>query len=171
MASVTTYAALVVGAGTGANLLLAAMFVARVSAPRVARAFGFAGTAAAIPLALAAIVAGSAHLGAWELALPLVFVGFAVEEVVLDVLLRVDIRRTRWVWGYLATFYVAQWAVVGAAFLATRTGGFVVLASYFVCLAATAWSYRRVGHGAARYKPITPRRRTALDQAGPRDRP
>jgi hypothetical protein len=48
----------------------------------------------------------------------------------------------------LGAFYLAQWAVVGAAFLAWQPGGFAVLVTYFACLAATAWSYRRVGHGA-----------------------
>jgi hypothetical protein len=141
------YTVLVIGGGMAANLLLAAMFVARVRAPGSARAYGLAGTAMAVPLGAAAVRAALLALGPWEVALPLVFVAFAVEEVVVDFVLRLDVRHSRWLWPYLSTFYLAQWAVIGAAFLASVAGGVVVLATYFVCLAATAWSYRRVGHG------------------------
>ena len=141
------HAALVVIAGSAANLFLAAMFVARVVAPGRARPLGIIGTAAAIPLAIASSEAGRLGLGTWQVLLPLAFVAFAIGEVVVDLILRLEFRRTRWLWLYLVAFYLAQWAVIGAAFLASRPGGFVVLATYFVCLAATAWSYRRVGHG------------------------
>lgn len=147
------YVILVIGAGVVANLLIAGMFVARVVAPARARSLGLAGTAMAVPLALASVEAVRADLGPWAVALPLVFVAFAVVEVVVDVVLPVDVRTTRWLWAYLAAFYVAQWAVIGAAFLASPPGGFAVLASYFACLAATAWSYRRVGHGP---RPVRP---------------
>lgn len=143
------YAALVVGAGTAANMLIAGMFVARVHAPRRSRALGFAGTAMAIPLAVASAVAISSDRGGWFVTLPLGFVVFAIVEVIVDLLLDVDVRTTGWLWPYLAVFYLAQWAVIGAAFLVGTGGGFAVLATYFVCLTATAYSYRRVGHGAA----------------------
>jgi hypothetical protein len=52
-----------------------------------------------------------------------------------------------WLWPYLILFYAGQWALIGAAFRASTPGGYVVLASYFVCLIATAYSYRQVGHG------------------------
>ena len=143
------YAFLVVAGGCSANLLFAAMFVARVVSPGHARQLGFAGTAGALPLTIAALVAASRSLGQWQVVLPLVFVAFAIGEVVVDGVLRLDFRHTRWLGPYLGAFYLAQWAVVGAAFLAWPPGGFGVLLTYFACLAATAWSYRRVGHGAA----------------------
>jgi hypothetical protein len=143
----TTYAVLVIGAGVAANLLFAGMFVARVVRPGWARPLGFAGTAMALPLALASVVASWLGHGAWAVALPLVFVAFAILELVVDVVLEADFRVTRWLWPYLAAFYAAQWAVIGAAFLASTPGGFAVLCCYFVCLGATAWSYRRVRHG------------------------
>jgi hypothetical protein len=142
------YPALVVGGGIAANLLIAGMFLARVYRPASARTLGFAGTAMAFPLAAASFVAVTAELGAWQVLLPLVFVVFAVIEVAVDVVLDVEVRETRWLWAYLAAFYLAQWALIGAAFLAAVPGGFAVLMSYFLCLGATAWSYRRVGHGA-----------------------
>lgn len=143
----TVYPVLVVAAGVLANLLIAAMFVARVVAPRHARKWGMAGTAMAVPLGAAAVVAIRSNGEAWDVALPLVFVAFAVVEVVVDVVLDVEVRTTRWLWPYLMLFYLAQWAVIGAAFRASEPGGAAVLAGYFVCLAATAYSYRRVGHG------------------------
>ena len=148
----TAYPVLVVGAGLLANLLIAAMFVARVLTPKWARALGFAGTAMAIPLAGASIVAIREGGDAWAVVLPLVFVVFAVVEVIVDLILDIEFRTTAWLWPYLMLFYVAQWAVIGAAFRVSEIGGFAVLISYFICLAATAYSYRRVGHGRAEYR-------------------
>jgi len=147
------YGSLVIACGSAANLLFAAMFVARVAWPAVARGLGLAGTAMAIPLLAAAILAaGPASRGNgdwWDVGLPLVFVAFAVVEIGVDVLLGGAFRSTRWLWPYLAAFYLAQWAVIGAAFRVDRAGGFVVLITYFVCLAATAFSYASVGHGSS----------------------
>ena len=139
--------ALLVGAGVGANLLIAAMFIARVIRPAVARPLGLGGTAMAIPLGLAAAFARMDGLDVWDVVLPLVFVLFAVVEVMVDSIPDFEVRETRWLWPYLMLFYLAQWAVIGAAFRASEPGGLVVLVSYFVCLGATAYSYRRVGHG------------------------
>ena len=146
----TLHAVLVVVAGSLANLAIAAMFVARVRRPDWARPLGFFGTAMALPLAAASLVAWLDGMDAWDIALPLVFVGFAIIEVGVDVVAGFDVRSSRWLWPYLGSFYVAQWAVIGAAFRASEMGGAVVLATYFVCLAATAYSYRRVGHGTDR---------------------
>lgn len=143
----TVYGLLIVVAGVAANLLIAAMFVARVIAPDRARAFGFAGTAMAVPLAAAAILALAGDGEIWDVVLPLVFVAFAMVEVLVDAVLDVEVRTTRWLWPYLMLFYLAQWAVIGAAFRVGASAGFAVLGSYFVCLGATAWSYRKVGHG------------------------
>lgn len=145
----TAYTALVVVAGSVANLLFTAMFVARVVAPGRARALGMAGTSMAVPLAVAAGLAVVDGADPWLVALPLVFVVFAVVEVLVDVVLDVEVRTTRWLGPYLLAYYLAQWAVVGAAFLASTPGGAIVLVTYFVSLAATAWSFRRVGHGVA----------------------
>jgi hypothetical protein len=141
------YAILVVVGGTLANLLIAAMFAARVIAPAWASPLGFAGTAMAIPLAAAAVVAVRSGAGIWDVALPLVFVAYAVLEVLLDGVLHLDFRSTAWLWPYLLLYYAGQWAIIGAAFRASREGGVVVLVTYFVCLAATLFSFVRVGHG------------------------
>lgn len=148
------HAALVVAAGSLANLAIAAMFAARVGRPRWAPPLGFLGTAMAIPLAAASLLAWAGGMGPWDIALPLVFVGFAVIEIGVDVVADFDVRSSRWLWPYLGSFYLAQWAVIGAAFRASKPGGAMVLITYFVCMAATAYSYRRVGHGTDRPPPI-----------------
>jgi hypothetical protein len=138
---------LVVIAGVTANLLFAAMFLARVVAPGWAHPLGLTGTAMAVPLLAAAVLALVTSAAAWDVALPLVFVAFAVVEVMVDSVLHLNVRETAWLSPYLAAFYLAQWAVIGAAFRLTRPGGAAVLVTYFICLAATARSYRAVGHG------------------------
>jgi hypothetical protein len=142
-----TYATVVVGSAAAANLLLAGMFVARVVAPSAAQPLGFGATAMALPLAIGAWIAVHTGRAAWDVALPLVFVAFAVVEIIADTVLRAEVRTTAWLWPYLILFYAGQWALIGAAFRASTFGGFAVLASYFVCLVATAYSYRQVGHG------------------------
>ncbi len=150
----TLHTALVVAAGSLANLAIAAMFVARVKRPDRASPLGFLGTSMALPLAAASLVAWIEGMHPWDITLPLVFVAFAVIEIVVDVVVDFDVRSSRWLWPYLMSFYIAQWAVIGAAFRASEAGGAVVLVTYFVCLAATAYSYRRVGHGTDRQPSI-----------------
>lgn len=144
------YGVLVVAAGCVANLCFAAMFVARVRSPDRAARFGFAGTAMAFPLLAAALIAIVAGMEVWDSILPMIFVWFAVVEILVDVVAGFDVRSTRWLWPYLLSFYLAQWAVIGAAFRVSPTAGAAVLGTYFLCLAATAYSYRRVGHGEQR---------------------
>mgnify|MGYP001814510274 CR=1 FL=1 len=158
----SVHAALVVVAGSLANLAIAAMFVARVWSPDRARPLGFFGTAMALPLAAASLVAWLEGMHPWDIALPLVFVGFAIVEIGVDVVADFDVRSSRWLWPYLASFYLAQWAVIGAAFRTSAVGGAVVLLTYFACLAATAYSYRRVGHGTNREVISTERERSLV---------
>ncbi len=147
------YEVLVVTAGCVANLCFAVMFVARVRSPGHAARIGFAGTAMAFPLLAAALIAIVTGMEIWDSILPMIFVGFAVVEILVDVVADFDVRSTRWLWPYLLSFYLAQWAVIGAAFRASPIAGAAVLGTYFVCLAATAYSYRRVGHGEHRGVP------------------
>jgi hypothetical protein len=84
--------------------------------------------------------------------LPAVFVVFALVEVHVDVLADVEVRMTRWLGTSLAAFYLAQWAVIGEAFLTSSSGGASVLVISFVCLVATAWSYRKVGHASSPFQ-------------------
>ena len=117
-----SYSILVVGAGAASNLLFAAMFIARVVRPAWSRRLGFTGTAMALPLGAAAVVASTGPVAPWLVALPAVFVAFALVEVYVDGIATTDVRSTRWLWLYLAGFYLAQWAVIGAAFMASTAG-------------------------------------------------
>lgn len=142
-----TYIGLVVVGGSIANLLIGLMFVARVNRPDKARILGLSGTAMAVPLLLASVIAVAGARGTWDVVLPLGFVGFAIIEIWVDVISDFEVRTSRWLGPYLAAFYLGQWCVIGAAFRAVPLGGAVVLVSYFLCLAATVYSFRRVGHG------------------------
>ena len=44
---------------------------------------------------------------------------------------------------------LAQWALIGYTFLTNPIYGAVTLVTYFISLAATAYSYRKIGHGQA----------------------
>ena len=107
------YAPLVIVGGSAANLLIAGMFVARVVAPSWAAPLGFAGTAMAIPLAAASVVAVRDGASIWDIVLPLVFVAYAVLEVLLDGVLHVAFRSTAWLGPYLLLYYAGQWAIIG----------------------------------------------------------
>jgi hypothetical protein len=146
----TLHAVLVVVAGSLSNLAIAAMFVARVRRPDRARPLGFFGTSMALPLGAASVIAWIEGMEPWDIALPLLFVAFTLIEIGVDVVADFDVRRSLWLWPYLMSFYLAQWAVIGAAFRVSEAGGVVVLVTYFVCLGATAYSYRQVGHGVDR---------------------
>lgn len=80
--------------------------------------------------------------------LPLVMVIFLVIEFVLDYWLKFNFRQSAWLGPYLLVYYLALFAMIGYAFLAGRPYGFVTLITYFINLAATFFSYARVGHGA-----------------------
>lgn len=80
--------------------------------------------------------------------LPLVMVIFLALEFVLDYWLKFNFRHTAWLGPYLLLYYLALFAMIGYAFLAGRPYGFITLITYFINLAATFFSYARVGHGA-----------------------
>jgi hypothetical protein len=48
---------------------------------------------------------------------------------------------------YLLLFYLALMAMIGYSFLLGKTYGYITLATYFLHMAATAYSYGRVKHG------------------------
>jgi len=79
--------------------------------------------------------------------LPLMMVLFLVVEFVLDYWLKFNFRQTAWLGPYLLVYYLALFAMIGYAFLAGKQYGFITLITYFINLAATFFSYARVGHG------------------------
>jgi len=83
----------------------------------------------------------------WMFLLPGLLIVFLCVELILDYILKSKFRRTRWLGPYLLLFYVAQWGMIGFGFLVGQIAGFITLLTYFLSLAATAFSYKKVGHG------------------------
>lgn len=130
------------------NLLMIAIFLSRAQGRKgVERALGIVLMALAVPAALAA---GLNLLGGrdwWTIVLPGLLVVFLALELVLDYILKLDFRRTRLLGPYLLLYYLALMGMIGYSFLVGKPYGFVTLVTYFLQLAATWYSYSKVGHG------------------------
>lgn len=133
-----------------ANLLLAGMFLARaVGQTRTARLLGTGVVVLALPLAAAVVLNALNRREWWTVVLPGLLVGFCAIEYILDYLLKIDFRHTRLLGPYLLLYYAGLMGMIGYAFLVDKLAGFITLATYFVGLAATFYSFVRVGHGSA----------------------
>jgi hypothetical protein len=131
-----------------ANLLMVGIFVSR------SWGRGDVGRRLGIPLEILALPVGGAVLlnvlGSrewWTIVLPCLLIAFLAAELVLDYILRLDFRHTKMLGPYLALYYLGLLGMIGYAFGVSRLFGFVTLATYLVNLAATGYSYSRVGHG------------------------
>jgi hypothetical protein len=83
----------------------------------------------------------------WFTILPLIFGGYLFVEWLLDYVFKLEFRST-WLLGpYLLLFYAGQMGMIGYAFLVKKSYGALTLVTYFLSLAATAYSYVNVGHG------------------------
>jgi hypothetical protein len=131
-----------------ANLLVIVVFLARAwHRPDISHAAGIPLMALALPLAAAAVANAAAGRAWWLVWLPVPFVVHCAMELWLDYVHPSDFRHT-WVLGpYLALFYTGAIGLVGYGFAVSRGAGFLTLVTYFLGLAATGYSYRRVGHG------------------------
>jgi hypothetical protein len=132
------------------NLLLIGIFLSRpLGLPRLERILGLASFALALPLAVAAVGNALAGRQWWTVVLPALLVAFLILELILDYLIEYDFRRT-WVLGpYLLIFYASLMGMIGYNFLVSMSFGYITLATYFLSLAATWYSYRQVGHSRA----------------------
>ncbi len=131
-----------------ANLLLAGMFLARaVGQTRYARILGTGVVVLAVPLAVAVALNALNGREWWTIVLPGLLVVYCATEFILDYLLKIDFRHTRLLGPYLLLYYAGLMGMTGYAFLVDTLAGFVTLATYFVGLAATLYSFVRVGHG------------------------
>jgi hypothetical protein len=131
------------------NIILTVIFLNRVlGRPEWEHRLGYGTILMAIPLALIALVnlAGGRGWAFWIL--PLITVAFLIAEFVLDYWLKFDFRHSAWLGPYLLLYYLGLFAMIGYAFLVGKPQGFITLLTYFVNLAATFFSYARVGHGA-----------------------
>jgi hypothetical protein len=130
------------------NLLLALMFMFRGrGSAKIGSGVGWAAVILGIPLLVAAILNASAGRPWWSYVLPGLLILYDLVEFILDYLLKFDFRRSRWLGPYLGLYYLALMGMIGYAFAVGRPFGFVTLVTYFLNLAATAWSYARVQHG------------------------
>ena len=130
------------------NLLLALMFLFRGGGkPKIGNAFGWAAVVLGIPLLAAAILNAAGARPWWTFILPGLLVLYEAVEFVLDFLLKFDFRHSRWLGPYLGLYYLALMGMIGFAFTLGKPYGFITLVTYFINLAATAWSFARVQHG------------------------
>ena len=130
------------------NLLLAVMFFFRARGrPKTGNAVGWGAVILGIPLLSAAILSAIAGRPWWAYVLPGLLVLYDVAEFVLDYILKFDFRQSRWLGPYLGLYYIALMGMIGYAFAVGKPYGFFTLITYFVNLAATAWSFSRVRHG------------------------
>ncbi len=108
----------------------------------------------AVPLVLMALLLIAASIvnaigkrENWFYILPLILAVYLFAEWLLDYVFKIDFRST-WLLGpYLLLFYAGQMGMIGYAFLAKKGYGVITLVTYFLSLAATAYSYINVGHG------------------------
>jgi hypothetical protein len=131
-----------------ANLLLALMFLLRGGGrPKTGSAIGWAAVILGIPLLVIAILNAAWARPWWTFVLPGLLILYDAVEFLLDDLLKFDFRRSRWLGPYLGLYYLALMGMIGFAFAVDKSYGFITLVTYFINLAATAWSFARVQHG------------------------
>jgi hypothetical protein len=130
------------------NVLLTSIFLCRAwGLLRAEKVLGLATVALAVPLSFAMLLNLVGGREWWTFVLPGIMVVHLLLELFLDYVLRVDFRSTALLGPYLLIFYLAQMGLIGYSFLVGNVFGAVTLATYFMCLLATWYSYARVGHG------------------------
>ena len=130
------------------NLIMIGIFLSRPAGrQRLERILGVILFVLALPAAAVAILNAVQGRSAWFVGLPALLVVFLAVELLLDYILKLDFRRTRLLGPYLLLYYLALMGMIGYAFMVSAGYGFITLATYFLQLGATAYSYRKVGHG------------------------
>jgi hypothetical protein len=130
------------------NLLMIGIMLSRPAGLRRLEAvLGWAFIVLTLPVALGVAVNAIGRRPWWTVALPGVLLAFMLVELVLDHILQLPFRATRLIWPYLVLYYLSLWAIMGYAFSVAPACGFTALGTYLVNLAATWYSYSRVGHG------------------------
>jgi hypothetical protein len=130
------------------NLLMIVVFLARVRGQkRIEQGAGLVTVLLGILFALAAVLNAFAQRNIWYILLPIPIAVHCLIELFVDYIWKSDFRQTRWLWPYLILFYIGQWLLVGYIFLVNDLFGFITLVTYFLCLAATGYSYSKVKHG------------------------
>lgn len=131
------------------NLILSLIFLNRVfGRMEWEHGLGYGTLIMIFPLTIVALANLTGGRGWAFWILPLVMVAFLAFEFVLDYWLKFNFRQTAWLGPYLLLYYLALFAMIGYSFLVAKPYGFITLITYFLNLAATFYSYARVGHGA-----------------------
>jgi hypothetical protein len=130
------------------NLLLAIMFLLRASRKaKVGSTFGWIAVVLGIPLLAAIVMNALGERPWWTTVLPGLLVAYDLVEFLIDHVLKFDFRHSRWLGPYLGLYYLALMGMIGYSFTIGKLFGFITLITYFINLAATAYSYARVQHG------------------------
>jgi len=134
-----------------ANLFNLFIIIIMLSRPfgleRLERVVGILNILLVIPLTTAVILNFASGRDWPTFVLPVVLIAFLILELLLDYVLHIPFRETRLLWPYLVMFYLSAWMMIGYTFLINNRYGFITLITYFLSLAATAYSYSQVGHG------------------------
>ena len=130
------------------NLALAAMFLARARGnQKAAKILSISVLITGIPLSVVIVINAAGQREWWTVVFPALLLAHFVMELVFDYILKLDFRSTRLLWPYLVVSYLAMLAMIGYSFGIGEVFGFITLGTYFINLAATGYSYSRVGHG------------------------
>jgi hypothetical protein len=116
-------------------------------------ALGLVSVSLSVPLLLSAVYNFTQPRSIWLGVLPGLLGVFCLIELFLDYVFKIPFRQTRWIGPYLLVFYAAQWGMIGFGFIISEAAGFITLFTYFLSLAATAYSYKQIGHGPASGQP------------------
>ncbi len=129
------------------NLALIGLFLSRpLGQPKIEYFIGLFLSALVLPLTALAVLSYKSGREWWAYVLPLVMAAFLLLEFILEYVLGINWRATRLFGPYLLFYYFSLMMMIGYAFLAGKTYGFITLITYFLGLAATWYSYTRVGH-------------------------
>jgi len=130
------------------NLLLAVMFLYRARGrPRIGNGFGWGAVLLGIPLLVVIVLNVLSGRPWWTVVLPGLLVLYDLVEFGLDHVFKFDFRQSRWLGPYLGLYYLALMGMIGYSFASGKLYGFITLATYFINLAATAFSFNRMKHG------------------------
>ncbi len=130
------------------NILLIGIFLSRPWGLRtLERILGLASIALVLPVGLAVVINALGGREWWTVVLPSLLVAFLIVELILDYILQLPFRSSRLLGPYLLLYYLSLMGMIGYAFLVSEAYGFITLATYFLNLLATWYSYSRVGHG------------------------
>jgi hypothetical protein len=130
------------------NLLLIGIFLSRPKGKlKAERVFGLISVSLILPAGLAIVLNALGKREWWTIVLPAILILFLAVELLFDYILKLNFRKTRWLWPYLLLYYLAMMAMIGYSFMIEKIYGFVTLGTYFLGLFATWYSYSKVGHG------------------------